>query len=391
MFKWFTWLSYEARIVRAERRLAFSRRRLAQRIYTFYSDTPPQLAAELITTLTTTSAEAKALSEILTELERGAGACLYLVGTYEAESWNVAVTADLLAKLLAHARSKRWPCFTDLVEIPVVNAEFILDEEPVRRPHLLPRRLPACVDARISVHHLKIGLKEVMGKIYDVSYIGAGGTGTAGTFYSLYEVWLRPAELPASTLNERLLLLAVAWVLLWFGLFLVIPTNRSEFFGLMAGASAYLGTPVIFATLIKDRWRLARRDSRNRRPRGFYLIAGLCASVIAVGTICILIGSWPKTDGWVLWLVPPFLNAIVLAWMADNQPTSRWRGFLRWIEAWASGASLVLPFIWEWSKSNSPITIFDVGMFLAIDGIGFVIGALIPTWYREAPRTRAAA
>lgn len=163
---------------------------------------------------------------------------------------------------------------------------------------------------------------------------------------------------------------------------------------------------VICAVYPKDHWKFARRSQHNLRPMSFYLTAGLlatAASLVIRFVFQLMLYHLPKeallrSQLGFPWSVCAFVAAFMVAWMIDDEPTSRMPpARLRWIEALAGGSSLALasPLVVTWLAQVThhiesagqmhlppppPLPLALVSSF----SIGFVIGYLVPTWYRQA-------
>jgi putative flippase GtrA len=169
---------------------------------------------------------------------------------------------------------------------------------------------------------------------------------------------------------------------------------------------------VICAAFPKDHWKFAQRGQHNLRPMSFYLVAGLLAttaSLVIRFVFQLMLYHLPneallRSRLGLPWSVCAFVAAFMVAWMIDDEPTSRMPpARLRWIEALAGAASLALasPLVVTWLiqvnhrlDPGNKLHMLPPPYTLALASslsIGFVIGYLVPTWYRQARHKNALA
>jgi hypothetical protein len=172
--------------------------------------------------------------------------------------------------------------------------------------------------------------------------------------------------------------------------------------------SALYSAAVVCAVYPKERWAFARKDPRIR-PIAFYFVAGGLAAVVSLAVSFLFNLAIFRSLSWAWghlmltypWSLCSFSTAFIVAWMTDDEPTSPLiRNRLRWVEGLAGAGVLVstavLVIYWLGQLPVRPETALahrsPPAMILAMSSaIGFTIGYLIPTWYREAPREEEAA
>lgn len=164
--------------------------------------------------------------------------------------------------------------------------------------------------------------------------------------------------------------------------------------------SAMYVAAVFVAIYPKEKWRYTLRGPNDFRPFTFYFVAGLLA--IAIVSPFNFGYRLYKAEGvwWVAWqefartypyLLIPFAMAFTTAYLADNRPTGTWtRRRLRWIEGFLQSAVAIITtlFVCLWLTSTvgneGPVPGLE---FIGMSGVvGFLMGVLVPTWYRESPR-----
>jgi hypothetical protein len=171
-------------------------------------------------------------------------------------------------------------------------------------------------------------------------------------------------------------------------------------FGLSVMVPLTYVVAVFWAIFLKDRWAHITRRREGTRPHLSYLLAGLLAAVsnVRIGLVWTSIsGDSPGGVGLVLfksliWVMLSATTAVVTALLIDDQPRSwarRWGG--RWsegaVQSAATAAMAFVVYLMLKSYNAAPRSPVEMVVLLAAI-IGFIIGALIPTWYREAPRRR---
>jgi hypothetical protein len=157
---------------------------------------------------------------------------------------------------------------------------------------------------------------------------------------------------------------------------------------------------VLVAIYPKEKWQCTLPGPDGFRPFAFYFIAGF--SAIAIASLFNFGYRLYKAEG--VWLVAcqefartypylliPFAMAFTTAYLADNRPAGSWtRWRLRWIEgALQSAIAIIITLFVRLCLTN---TVGNEGSvpglgFVGMSGVvGFLMGVLVPTWYRESPR-----
>jgi hypothetical protein len=210
------------------------------------------------------------------------------------------------------------------------------------------------------------------------------------------------------------LLLGHRLVALFTGLFVVLlvilvvaphvdrhmPANYSRALGLSIMVPLTYVVAVFWAIFLKDRLVRVTRPREGTRPFLSYLLAGL----LAMASNAPISLTWVHVVGAstrnvkidliksLVWLMLSFTTAFMTSLLIDDKPRSlprRWLG--RWsegaLQSAATAATAFLVFQVLEQRGYPPRTPIEVMVPLA-GLIGLIIGTLIPTWYREAPRRR---
>lgn len=217
---------------------------------------------------------------------------------------------------------------------------------------------------------------------------------------------------PRLTLNQLMLVFGVVGITMLGGFVLIPQPGDPRFNELLARAvmiSVVYSIAVTCAVYPKERWHFARRDPNDVRPIAFYFVAGIMAALIGLVVSfffnSLIFGNLEKALQRMAisypWVTISFVTAFVTAWLLDDRPTeeiSRTR--LRWLEAigqataLAVAASLVHFWISELVREyqGAPASAYTPSAMIVVmlrsAAVGLVIGYFVPTWYREAPRTK---
>jgi hypothetical protein len=206
------------------------------------------------------------------------------------------------------------------------------------------------------------------------------------------------------TINQVLALLVIIAPILLLN-FALYGSHLPETILLMGTMIATLYTVAVVCALYpKNLWKFTRRDAHGSRPILFYLLTGFAAVALAVPIslmfkFLIYAISTEHTVGTALprawedfstrsypWMLMSFITAFFTAFHTDNKPF--WKitsPRLRWFEGIfqaAVNAAAALSVIWwigaeKWSGRLSFVLVTAAA-------IGFVIGFVVPHWYREA-------
>jgi hypothetical protein len=181
--------------------------------------------------------------------------------------------------------------------------------------------------------------------------------------------------------------------------FIVFPQGGSDqaystqmFMKVTMIATLYM-TSVCCAIYLREWWK--RKDT-GFRPVAYYVTSG----VLAVGVgIPINIGfrvltTWNISEAGALftkrypWFFMSFMMAFVTALLSDDKPTQKLsRSRLQWVEGCAQALTAVFSawIIHGWLLNIHSDRVPDLIYLLPKSGvIGFIIGFLVPTWYRGA-------
>jgi hypothetical protein len=213
------------------------------------------------------------------------------------------------------------------------------------------------------------------------------------------------------TLNQMMGVFGVVGVIMLAGS--IISTlgrtlDHGALLALILMVALIYSAAVACAVVPKAHWAWARRTPGGERPFLFYFVAGILAvgvsQTIGLAFNCVRMGS--IADGLQRhqltypWSVLTFAAAVAVAFLVDNRrPTKALPWLWRVLEGMAQAAVMLgaayvahgwlmkraegLVSTAAYSVPKLPDVLTRVGL------IGFCIGFLVPTWYREAPRERA--
>lgn len=211
------------------------------------------------------------------------------------------------------------------------------------------------------------------------------------------------------TLNQHVTLFLLLNTLLIAGFVVAEPADRGAFGDVLFRSvriAVLYNVAILCAVYRPRRLRLAQRDERGFLPVAWYLtiggVAAACALVVnvalkALGRLDLIALNFAELPGVVLtdlsqkypWLVMTFVTAGTVAFLTDVTPgpvltASR----LRWLEGAlmagvATAASLL---VWTWLEhTGGRPPHMELGWLMFRSAVvGFAIGALIPSWHRQA-------
>jgi hypothetical protein len=154
----------------------------------------------------------------------------------------------------------------------------------------------------------------------------------------------------------------------------------------------------------KSRWSLARRQRGSERPWAAYLASGLVAAVTGVvfafltKLLCLgsLVTAWERTREGTPWAIMTFAVTYAVALLADNEAdeftalglTGR---RLRLVEGLAMvvttvPVALFVQYLFLYTMPHDRIRPLWLVLTTTVV-VAFAIGALVPSWYRNSPRT----
>jgi hypothetical protein len=210
------------------------------------------------------------------------------------------------------------------------------------------------------------------------------------------------------TLNQVITLFLAIELAMLAGIVILTHRHGTAQYGhiLMLGTMvAVMYTVAVLCALYpKRRLAFARRENGSR-PAAFYVTAGLLATAasVAIRLVFLLLIVHPMDQAWDRFrLYSPnslcaFLAAFMVAWMIDDETTSSLsRNRLRWLEGVTGAVVLlagsVVALQWMDALAHDPrlrevlqAQPFSPAVMLGLSTVvGFGIGFLIPTWYRDA-------
>jgi hypothetical protein len=216
---------------------------------------------------------------------------------------------------------------------------------------------------------------------------------------------------PPLTLNQLMLIFGFVGVFILGGFVFMPASGKASFEDLLARTvmiSVLYSAAVTCAVYPKEAWHFARRDPNDVRPIVFYFVAG--AMAVAIGAIVSLLfnslifrsftEALQRLTGFSYpWLTIAFVTAFTTAALIDDKPTERLpRKNLRLLEATAHALALAIAgciahlWIGQLIQAAGPANAYApsdlIWVILRSTLAGLVIGYCVPTWYREAPRTK---
>ncbi len=219
---------------------------------------------------------------------------------------------------------------------------------------------------------------------------------------------------PPLSLNEMMFLFGVFGIVLLSGYVLLTPPTGVRTGVILARAimiSVIYSVAVACAVFPKQRFSLARREPGGFRPVVFYLLSGLAAvaitQLIGLGFSCVLERGFAagvqRHRLTYPWGLLTFTTSVMTGILVDDAPTAPRPRLRRALEGLA-GAAMMCAGTWlthrwllevynrasQWRPPDYRVgSLARVLIMSAV--VGFVIGFLVPHWYRRAPRQRAQA
>lgn len=205
-------------------------------------------------------------------------------------------------------------------------------------------------------------------------------------------------------------LFAIVATVLIFGSQYIEDPKKNMLIGLMVGIIYTVSTACV--TYTKSKWKIAARDAEGNRPTLYYLLVGLLAVVMSIPVSVIFktffdiyassqasIGElftyaagniidekWP-------YKIIIFISAFSLAYLIDNNPWQK-VSIRQWqlIEGSINAVIICAASVFAIWLMKPEIVNLDNGKFLLSifrnSMIGFLIGYLVPHWYRNASISR---
>ena len=308
-------------------------------------------------------------------------------------------------------------------ELAQVRAQYKLLLPKARKCFRLTRDLPADLDGRrsrasdaVREYRDEFGdqARALLGTIYD--FLSRGVLQSRHSYAARCELLrelgfdCRLAE-PALTLNQHVMLFLLLITLLAVGFVVAEPSNRTDvgevLFRSLRIAVLYT-VAVLCAVYRPRRLKLAQRDERGFPPVTWYLLVGGMAAVIALianaalktlGDVDLATLNFAEVLKQVLvevrekypWLLMTFVTGAAVACLVDIKPgVALTPTRLRWIDgtvmaALAMTAAVIVWFWLEQTGGRSPHMQLRWLLFRSAL-MSFTIGALVPTWSRQARR-----
>jgi hypothetical protein len=278
--------------------------------------------------------------------------------------------------------------------------------------------------------------RDLLGTIYD--FLGRGVLQSRHSYYARCELLQSLGfdvhiTKPPLTLNQHVILFVLLHAVLILGFAvaeLVAYENRGGFTDVFMRAlriAVLYNVAIVCAVYRPQHLALARRDDRGFRPVAWYaLIGALAVAVVLPVNVMIkvlwnpavwnsdLIKALVGFDGMASgtpvtqvlqdvvadvahkfpWLFMTFLTAAGTAYLADDRPGPRLTPTrLRWVEGGmlATVAALGAVVVWYWLAQTGglPPHMHFAWHVIRAWLLGFAIGFLIPTWFRESRQPRA--
>ena len=216
----------------------------------------------------------------------------------------------------------------------------------------------------------------------------------------------------AFTFNQAMLVFGIVFVVMLACMVAFSGATSGASFGMMlirlVMVTVIYCIAVACAVLPKERWGFAQHRPGEIRPVGFYVVSGLLAVAISqflslMFNCVIMRGMEAGTQRFLLtypWFLSTFATTIMLGILIDNTQSPRLsRTQQRVLEAFAQGLVLAgvayVTHLWllERAAHAGPLVtnyrVPELARIMMTAGIiGFVLGFCIPTWFREAPRSR---
>ncbi len=217
------------------------------------------------------------------------------------------------------------------------------------------------------------------------------------------------------TLNQMMSLFGVFGILT-LSTFVLFSTDPTATHGMIVARaimiSVIYSVAVACVVLPRESWAFAKCEPGKARPVAFYIVAGLMAAgisqLIGFGFNCVLAQSLDAgRERYLLtypWSVMTFTTSVMTGFLIDDRPRPGvprlvWRS----LEGIAGAVVMLVAaaLTYNWLTELAGTVSFEVKSRLGYSlpplrstlgtagAVGFAIGWLVPTWYREAPRARA--
>ena len=214
---------------------------------------------------------------------------------------------------------------------------------------------------------------------------------------------------PAFSLNQLLLIFTIICAVL-LPAFIFFGSNHMPFESMLIRLGLVGFTYVVAvacAVFPKAKWNFAQSQANEMRPIAFYFVAGLMSAAISFLTSLLVYAIWLQRFDWAFqrsrltypWLLISFGTTFITALLVDNPRfTTISAGVQRCLEGLTQALVMLgvtfLTCLWlgqrfevvkdvdlRYLKYYSPPNLLMTMVMGA--AVGFVIGFLIPTWYRH--------
>lgn len=200
---------------------------------------------------------------------------------------------------------------------------------------------------------------------------------------------------------------AIAGTVFVLGSEYIANPKTSMFFGLMVGIIFTVSTACV--TYTKCKWSIAKPEENGTRPTLYYLLVGLLAVVLTIPVTVIFKTvfdmnitqhasianifsiAWENVvDNKWPYKIVVFVSAFSLAWLIDNKPYEKLKTYQWQIVEGSINAIAILcaTLLAKWMINDFKPLDFENGSILVTLArntmIGFLIGFLVPNWFRKA-------
>ena len=208
----------------------------------------------------------------------------------------------------------------------------------------------------------------------------------------------------ALSINQVLTLTGILLILLLVNFVFVSPETwkgREETLLMITMIVSIYSVAVMCAVYPKDSWALFQKKRKKFFPAIGYLLSGIAAVVMGIpislifktliyskGDPNLIVAASIAWDQFVSvsypWMFMAFATAIITAFIIDFEPPEKLPAkWTRWLEAAMQAAATALAslLVHWWLGESAPIW---YRVLIVSATVGFVLGFIVPTWYRRA-------